>query len=87
MGILSWIVVGLLAGWLAGLLMGGRGFGFLGNIVVGIIGGLLGGFIGSRLFGLDVTGFNVTSILVAVVGAVLFLLVLRLIPGKQPFER
>jgi uncharacterized membrane protein YeaQ/YmgE (transglycosylase-associated protein family) len=41
MGLLSWIVVGLIAGWLAGLIMRGSGFGLLGNIIVGVIGGLL----------------------------------------------
>ncbi len=87
MGIIAYLVVGLIAGWLAGKAMGGRGFGVLGNIVVGVIGALLGGFIGSALFGWDVTGFNIGSIVLAFLGAVLFLLILRMIPGKQPFER
>ena len=87
MGIIAWLVVGLLAGWLAGMAMGGRGFGILGNIVVGVIGALLGGFVGGAIFGWDVTGFNLASILVAFLGAVLFLLILRAIPGTQPFER
>jgi uncharacterized membrane protein YeaQ/YmgE (transglycosylase-associated protein family) len=87
MGILAYLVVGLIAGWLAGMAMGGRGFGILGNIVVGIVGALLGGFVGSFLFGWDVTGINVGSIVIAFLGAVLFLLILRAIPGTQPFER
>lgn len=87
MGIIAWLVVGLVAGWLAGMAMGGRGFGILGNIVVGVIGALLGGFVGGALFGWDVSGFNIASILVAFLGAVLFLLILRAIPGTQPFER
>lgn len=87
MGILAFLLVGLIAGWLAGMAMGGRGFGVLGNIVVGVIGALLGGFVGSAVFGWDVSGFNLGSILLAFLGAVLFLLVLRMIPGRQPFER
>jgi len=87
MGILSWIVVGLVAGWLAGKLVGGRGFGCLGDIVVGVIGALLGGWLSSRFLDVDVTGINLVSIIIAVVGAVLFLGILRLIPGRQPFER
>lgn len=87
MGILAYLVVGLIAGWLAGMAMGGRGFGFLGNIVVGVIGALLGGFVGSAVFGWDVTGINIGSILLAFLGAVLFLVILRMIPGKQPLER
>ena len=87
MGFIAWIVVGLIAGWLAGMMMGGRGFGVLGNIVVGIIGAIVGGFVGSALFGVGVTGFDISSILVAFLGAVVFLLILRAIPGTQPFER
>ena len=45
MGILSWIVVGLIAGWLAGLVVKGGGFGCVGDIIVGVVGGLLGGWI------------------------------------------
>ena len=87
MGILAYLVVGLIAGWLAGMAMGGRGFGVLGNIVVGIVGALVGGFVGSFLFGWDVTGINIGSIVLAFLGAVLLLLILRAIPGRQPFER
>ena len=87
MGFIAFLIVGLIAGWLAGMAMGGRGYGILGNIVVGVIGALLGGFVGSALFGWDVSGFNFQSILVAFLGAVLFLLILRAIPGRQPFER
>ena len=49
MSILSWIVVGLIAGWLAGKVMSGGGFGLVGDIVVGVVGGLLGGFLASYL--------------------------------------
>ena len=87
MGLIAWLLVGLIAGWLAGLVLGGRGFGILGNIVVGIVGALIGGFLASVLLGLDVSGFNLESILVAFAGAVVFLLILRAIPGRQPFER
>ncbi len=87
MGIVAWLLVGLIAGWLAGMAMGGRGFGVLGNIVVGVLGALIGGFLGSTFFGWDVTGFNVGSILLAFLGAVVLLLILRAIPGRQPFER
>ena len=80
MTILSWIVVGLIAGFLAGVVVKGGGFGLIGDIIVGVIGGLLGGWISVNLlhFG-DMTGINLESILIAFVGAVLLLLVLRLI--------
>ncbi len=86
MGIIAWLLVGLIAGWLAGMVMGGRGYGILGNIVVGVIGALLGGFVAHNLLGMGDGGF-IWSTLVAFVGAVLFLLILRMIPGTQPFER
>lgn len=80
MGLLSWIVVGLIAGWLAGLIMKGSGFGFLGNIIVGVIGGLLGGWIASSLLniGPGMSGFNLGSIMIAFLGAVVLILLLRL---------
>jgi uncharacterized membrane protein YeaQ/YmgE (transglycosylase-associated protein family) len=87
MSIIVWILVGLIAGWLAGMMMGGRGFGVLGNIVVGIIGALVGGFLASMLLQRDIGGFNFETILVSFLGAVVFLLILRAIPGRQPFER
>ena len=87
MGLIAFLIVGLIAGWLAGMMMGGRGFGILGNIVVGIIGAFVGGFLSSLIFGVDPSGFSLQSILTAFVGAVVFLLILRAIPGAQPFER
>jgi len=80
MTILSWIVVGLIAGFLAGVVVKGGGFGLIGDIIVGILGGLLGGWISVNLLNLgDMTGINLGSILIAFVGAVILLLVLRLI--------
>ena len=80
MSLLSWIVVGLLAGWLAGMVMKGGGFGLIGNLIVGVIGGLLGGFIASYFFGYGdpMSGINLPSILIAFLGAVLLLLIVRL---------
>jgi uncharacterized membrane protein YeaQ/YmgE (transglycosylase-associated protein family) len=85
MGILSWVVVGLLAGWLAGLVVKGGGFGCIGDIVVGVVGGLLGGFLASYFFhiGDPMSGINVESILIAFVGAVIFVIILRLITGRR----
>lgn len=85
MGILSWIVVGLIAGWLAGLVMKGRGYGCIGDIIVGVVGGLLGGWLASYLFHLTdaVNGINVESIVVAFIGAVVLLIILRLVSGKR----
>jgi uncharacterized membrane protein YeaQ/YmgE (transglycosylase-associated protein family) len=85
MGILSWIVVGLIAGWLAGMVMRGGGYGLLGDIIVGVIGGLLGGWVAGSLLhlGAGVNGINLQSILVAFVGAVILLILVRLFNGGR----
>ncbi len=83
MGILAWIVVGLIAGWLASLVMGG-GFGLLGDILLGIVGALIGGFVLSLLgLGGAVTGINLSSILVAFVGAIIVLFIARAVRGRR----
>lgn len=80
MGILAWIVFGLLAGVVAGFLAGGGG-GIIYHIIVGIVGALLGGFI-MHLFGhTGVTGWNWRSFGVAVLGAVVLLIILGLVRG------
>ena len=77
MGIIAWIVLGLIAGFLAGQVMKGGGYGLIGDIVLGIIGAVVGGFLASRLLGLDVNGFNVMSILIAFVGACIVIAISR----------
>ncbi len=79
MGILSWIVLGLIAGFLAGQFMKGGGYGLVGDIVLGIVGALVGGFLASTLLGLDVNGFNIISILIAFVGACIVIAVARML--------
>ena len=73
MGIISWLVVGAIAGWLAGYLVkGDESMGVIGHIVLGIVGGLVGGFLAGLLTGGNdyLTGINPTTIIVAVIGAV-----------------
>jgi uncharacterized membrane protein YeaQ/YmgE (transglycosylase-associated protein family) len=86
MGILAWIVVGLIAGWLAGLVMKGGGYGIVGDIIVGIIGAVVGGFLASLLFGISnpVNGLNVGTIIVAFLGAVVAIAIIRALPGRSP---
>jgi uncharacterized membrane protein YeaQ/YmgE (transglycosylase-associated protein family) len=85
MGILSWIIVGLIAGWLAAMVVRGGGYGLIGDIIVGIIGGLLGGWITTSFLhiGGDVTGINLESILVAFFGAVILIFLLRLVGSRK----
>lgn len=81
MGLLAWIIVGIIAGWLAGLVMKGKGFGLVGNIVVGVIGALIGGWLAGAIFNINnaISGVNVTTIVVAVLGAIVVLSVARLL--------
>ena len=80
MGILSWIVFGLIAGALAKFIMPGKDPGgiFI-TILIGIAGAMLGGFIGTRIGFGDVSGFNLPSLLIAVGGALLLLFGYRLL--------
>ncbi|MGH2516829.1 MAG: GlsB/YeaQ/YmgE family stress response membrane protein [Ktedonobacterales bacterium] len=87
MGILAWIVLGGLAGWLASVLVRGTGLGILADILIGIVGAFIGGFIVSALGGTGVTGFNLWSFVVAVIGAVVLLLIVRLLTGGRSRSR
>lgn len=79
MGILLWIIFGALVGWIASMIMGtNEEQGAILNIVVGIIGALLGGFV-ANMFGMEgVSGFNLSSFLVALVGAIILLALVKL---------
>jgi len=80
MGILSWIVLGGLAGWLASIVMKRNDqMGCITNIIAGIVGAAVGGWVFSLFGGTGVTGFNLPSLLVAFVGAVIVLAIVNLI--------
>jgi uncharacterized membrane protein YeaQ/YmgE (transglycosylase-associated protein family) len=85
MGILSWIVVGLIAGWLAGRVLRGGGYGLMGDIIVGVAGGLLGGWIATSLLhiGSGVNSINLESIVLAFVGSVVLLFLLHALGGGR----
>jgi len=78
MGILAWIVVGLIAGWLAGQVMKGGGYGVLVDIILGILGGILGGWI-FGLLGIWQSRGMIGSIVVAFIGAVILVAITRLL--------
>jgi len=84
MSILAWIVLGLVAGWLAGMVMSGGGYGLIGDIVLGILGALVGGWLTGLVLHEDVMlGFNWTSLLIAVIGAVVLIAISRLFSGRR----
>ena len=80
MGILLWIVLGALAGWIASMIMGTNAQqGSLANIVIGIIGAIIGGFVMSFFGSTGVTGFNLYSLLVAILGSVILIWIVKVI--------
>jgi uncharacterized membrane protein YeaQ/YmgE (transglycosylase-associated protein family) len=88
MSIIAWIVLGLIAGWLAGTLMRGGGYGIVGDIILGILGAIVGGWLTGVLLGRDMmTGFNVESLIVAVLGAIVLIGISRLFTGGRATNR
>jgi uncharacterized membrane protein YeaQ/YmgE (transglycosylase-associated protein family) len=86
MGLLAWIVVGLIAGWLASQAMPSS-FGIVGDTIVGMLGALVGGFLFEEFGSSGATGINIWSIFVAFIGAVVLLFLLRAIKGRSLFSR
>jgi uncharacterized membrane protein YeaQ/YmgE (transglycosylase-associated protein family) len=83
-GLIAWIFIGIVAGWLTGKLMKGSGFGMIMDMIVGLVGALIGGFLSSHL-GFGGVGQHglIMSILIAVVGAIVLTLIIRLISGNR----
>ncbi len=82
MGLIAWIIVGLVAGWLAGQIMKGGGYGLLGDLLLGLVGAVVGGW----LFGLFTSAAEPTgllgSIVVATIGAIAVIFVARMLGGR-----
>ena len=74
MGVFSWIILGLIAGFIASKILNRTGSGLILDLVLGIVGAIVGGFIFSGVFGMSgVTGVNIWSIIVSVIGAIIVL--------------
>jgi len=86
-GIIAWIIIGVIAGWLTGKIMKGSGFGFWMDMVIGLIGAVVGGFLATHL-GMAGPGQHglVISIIIAVIGAVILTVLVRLISGGRVRE-
>ncbi len=85
MTIIAWIVLGAIAGYLAGFLVkGDEGLGVIGHIVLGIVGALVGGFLASALFNVKLDGpLDITTIVVAVIGAIIVVVLVNLITTRS----
>jgi uncharacterized membrane protein YeaQ/YmgE (transglycosylase-associated protein family) len=82
MGIISWIVLGGVAGWIGSMLINRTGEGLLLDIVLGVIGAIVGGWLFTTFGATGMTGFNLWSLLVAVVGSVIILAIYHAIVGR-----
>jgi uncharacterized membrane protein YeaQ/YmgE (transglycosylase-associated protein family) len=83
MSILGWIFFGAITGWLASLIVNKRGEGCFTNIALGLVGALVGGFIFRAISGFDVFRFNLTSMVVAILGAVIVLFLWNALTGRR----
>lgn len=84
MGVIAWIILGALAGWIASLVMKTDAEqGAIANIIVGIVGAILGGFIVGLFGGSSVTGFNLYSLAVSVLGAIVLLFFYKMLTGRR----
>jgi uncharacterized membrane protein YeaQ/YmgE (transglycosylase-associated protein family) len=83
MSILAWILLGLVAGFLASKIVNNTGQGVLGDIIVGVVGALLGGFLFNLFGGSGVTGFNIYSLLVALLGSIVLLAILNMVRPRR----
>jgi uncharacterized membrane protein YeaQ/YmgE (transglycosylase-associated protein family) len=85
MSILGWIVLGLIAGWIASKIVNRTGEGFFLDIVLGIVGAFVGGIVFTALGGTGVTGFNLYSMVVAIIGAIVVLVVYHAMFGRRAY--
>ena len=84
MSIIAWLVLGLIAGFIASKIVNHTGSGLIMDIVIGVVGAFIGGFVFTRFFDTaGVTGFNLYSLFVAVLGAIVLLLLYHLIIGRR----
>jgi len=83
MSIIGWIILGLIAGFIASKIVNKSGHGFFIDLVLGIVGAIVGGFIFSALGGSGITGFNLYSMVVAIIGAIVVLLIYHAVAGRR----
>ncbi|MGX9145852.1 GlsB/YeaQ/YmgE family stress response membrane protein [Mesorhizobium sp. 128a] len=83
MGIISWIILGAIAGFVGSKIVNKTGQGLIMDIALGIVGAIVGGLISSQLFGVGVTGLNIWSLIVAIAGSVVVLWAYHQISGKR----
>ncbi len=83
MSIIAWVILGLIAGFIASKIVNKSGEGFFLDIVLGIVGAIVGGFIFSLFGAGGVTGFNLYSMVVAIIGAIIVLVIYHAVFGRK----
>jgi len=83
MGVISWIVLGLIAGFIGSKIVNKRGEGLLLDVVLGVVGAVVGGWLFSAFGAVGVTGLNLWSLLVAVIGAIVVLVLYHAVIGRN----
>ncbi len=83
LGIIGWIVLGLIAGFIASKIVNNQGEGVMVDIILGIIGSVVGGFIFNFFGAAGVNGFNIYSLIVAVIGAIVVLMIYHAVAGRR----
>jgi uncharacterized membrane protein YeaQ/YmgE (transglycosylase-associated protein family) len=83
MGILSWLILGLIAGWIGSKIVNKTGEGFFLDIVLGVVGALVGGFLFSLVGAEGVSGLNLYSMVVAIIGSIVVLVIYHTIFGRS----
>jgi len=83
LSLIGWIVFGLITGFVASRTVNRQGEGCILNVVLGIVGACVGGFIFTSIGGMGITGFNLYSMFVAIIGAIVVLLIFHAISGRR----
>ena len=84
MSIIGWIIFGVITGFIASKIVNKQGEGFILNMVLGIVGAMVGGFLATQLGFGGIVGFNIGSMVIAIVGAIIVLFVYNAIVGRRP---
>lgn len=83
MSIIGWLILGLISGFIASKIVNDSGQGLVLNIVLGVVGAIVGGFIFSSFGGAPVTGFNLYSMFVSIIGAIVVLFIYHMVAGRR----
>jgi uncharacterized membrane protein YeaQ/YmgE (transglycosylase-associated protein family) len=84
--VVVWIAIGIVGGLACGWFLRSRGRALLGDVAVGVLGAVIGGFIAAVLLGLDIADVDLTSVLIAAMGAALLILILHSLPSVDVYE-